>query len=81
MHHDFAAQHGGDGGPCDRKGIMSYAGPMQGFSACSKKDFEQTYANKNWGNGCLEDISGMGLIARHILENYLLINIPCQSRK
>ena len=70
MLHDFASEHGGDGGKCDRKGLMSYEGPMQGFSECSKKDFEQTYAKYNWGNGCLDDISGMGLIARHILANY-----------
>ena len=74
MDHDFATQHGGDGissgGPCDQKGIMSYDGPMKGFSACSKKDFEQTYAKYNWGNGCLEDISGMGHIAKLISAKY-----------
>ena len=66
MKHDFHPEHGGFGGPCDRKGIMSMGGPMQGFSECSKGDFEKTYARHKWGDGCLEDISGMGHIVKHI---------------
>ena len=67
MIHDFDPPHGGPGGPCDKKGIMSYGSTdRKGFSECSKRDFEKTYTRHNWGNSCLEDISGMGHIAKHI---------------
>ena len=67
MLHDFHPTHGGHGGPCDKKGIMSYGSlEWKGFSECSKSDFEKTYTRYNWGKDCLEDISGMGHIAKHI---------------
>ena len=61
MQHDFDLSHGGNGefgGPCDGKGIMSYNNPPLVWSSCSKSDFQEQYANQQWGNGCLEDISG-----------------------
>ena len=59
MSHDFADKHGGDGGPCDGQGIMSYGiWKDEEWSTCSKSDWEQHYTSQNWGNGCLEDISG-----------------------
>ena len=58
MDHDFAPQHGGIGGKCDNKGIMSYNDPPPEWSTCSKSDWEKAYFQENWGNGCLEDISG-----------------------
>ena len=71
MYHDFHPKHGGPGGPCDKKGIMSYGSLFRtGFSECSKRDFEKTYARYRWGNGCLEDISGMGHIAKLISAKY-----------
>ena len=58
MSHDFDASHGGQGGPCDNTGIMSYGSTdYTGWSTCSKSDFEKHYASRNWAN-CLEDISG-----------------------
>ena len=75
MRHDFAPKHGGNGGPCDPfndgsnfggkcgpcdgKGIMSYGEPPLEWSTCSKSDWEKEYSQSNWGNGCLDDISGM----------------------
>lgn len=46
MSHDFANKHGGDGGPCNSKGLMSYgsARPTQ-WSQCSKNDFKAHYTN------------------------------------
>ena len=68
MDHDFSQKHGGNGnpceffggqcGPCDGKGIMSYGDPPLEWSTCSKSDWEEAYSKKNWGDGCLEDISG-----------------------
>ena len=36
MLHDFDDKHGGDGGPCDKQGIMSYGTFPQKWSTCSK---------------------------------------------
>jgi len=61
MSHDFDEKHGGNGGPCDKKGIMSYGSyDFDQWSKCSKSDFEEHYASRKWGNGCLKDISGTG---------------------
>ena len=59
MRHDFDSKHGGRNGPCNNKGIMSYGtyGYSQ-WSSCSKLDWEQHYFGMNWGNSCLDDISG-----------------------
>jgi len=56
MSHDFDAKHGGEGGPCDGQGIMSYNNdkPMQ-WSSCSVSDFTGYYNSKDWGNTCLKD--------------------------
>ena len=51
MSHDFAPKHGGNGGPCDKKGIMSYGGLYQ-WSECSVNDFTEHY-NKYKSNWCL----------------------------
>ena len=64
MNHDFDTEHGGtgvpgEGGDCDGTGIMSYGHfNYDQWSTCSRSDFEQHYSGLNWGNGCLEDISG-----------------------
>jgi len=59
MSHDFASKHGGVDGPCNNKGIMSYGHyDFEQWSTCSRLDWEQHYAEENWGNGCLEDMSG-----------------------
>ena len=53
MSHDFDSQHGGDNGPCDCKGIMSYCNNApQKWSTCSRNDFKAHY-NMNKGNWCL----------------------------
>jgi hypothetical protein len=51
MWHDFSTRHGGHGGPCDKKGIMSYGGPSQ-WSECSVNDFTEQYT-KYKNNWCL----------------------------
>ena len=43
MQHDFHANHGGSGGPCDGTGIMSYGSAPNVWSTCSKADFEARY--------------------------------------
>ena len=59
MSHDFDESHGGSGGPCDGTGIMSYGSyDYDQWSTCSKSDWEDHYTALNWGNGCLENISG-----------------------
>ena len=59
MSHDFDDKHGGQGGHCNNQGIMSYGSySFNKWSTCSRSDFEQHYASRNWGNGCLDDISG-----------------------
>ena len=61
MSHDFDKKHGGHSGPCNKKGIMSYGSyDFDQWSTCSKSDFEEHYASRKWGNGCLADISGTG---------------------
>ena len=59
MDHDFSETHGGDDGPCNGQGIMSYGSyDYDQWSTCSKSDWEHHYSALNWGDGCLEDISG-----------------------
>ena len=45
MSHDFSSDHGGIGGPCDKKTIMSYDGPKNHWSECSVNDFTEHYNN------------------------------------
>ena len=64
MYHDFDPKHGGDTSPCNGKGIMSYGSvDFNQWSACSKSDWEAHYSGENWGDGCLEDISGRRLFS------------------
>ena len=56
MSHDFSDSHGGQSGPCNGQGIMS--GINGQWSTCSRSDWEEHYTSQNWGDGCLEDISG-----------------------
>jgi len=59
MSHDFDDKHGGHDGPCNGKGIMSYGSyRYDQWSTCSRNDWEAHYSGLNWGQGCLEDISG-----------------------
>ena len=54
---------GGSIGPCNGQVIMSYGSyDYNQWSTCSKADFEEHYAAGNWGNGCLEDISGITFV-------------------
>ena len=43
MLHDFDKEHGGDNGPCNGKGIMSYGSAPNVWSTCSKNDFQALY--------------------------------------
>ena len=59
MSHDFAEKHGGEDGECNGQGIMSYGSvDYDQWSTCSKSDWEEHYSSQDWGNGCLDDISG-----------------------
>ena len=54
MLHDFDDSHGGQGGPCDGTGFMSYGSAPQQWSTCSKNDFEAHYNNvASQGGWCL----------------------------
>merc|ERR1719433_1441998 len=54
MLHDFDDTHGGQGGPCDGTGFMSYGSAPQQWSTCSKNDFEAHYNNvASQGGWCL----------------------------
>ena len=73
MSHDFADKHGGHSGPCNGQGIMSYGSfDYNQWSTCSKSDWEEHYTGQNWGNGCLEDISGNGSSQKNITNNVSL---------
>ena len=43
MLHDFDEEHGGQNGPCDGTGIMSYGSAPNVWSTCSKNDFLALY--------------------------------------
>jgi len=55
MRHDFEDIHGGQGGPCDGKGIMSYFSRGESrpevWSPCSNKDFANWYREE--GHLCM----------------------------
>ena len=54
MLHDFDDTHGGQGGPCDGTGFMSYGSAPQQWSTCSQSDFLAHYNNVNsQGGWCL----------------------------
>jgi len=56
MLHDFDEEHGGENGPCDGNGIMSYGSTPNVWSTCSRSDFlalyNQIMASSSW-NWCL----------------------------
>jgi hypothetical protein len=63
MSHDFAEKHGGQSGPCNGQGFMSYGSyDYNQWSTCSRSDWEQHYFSQNWEN-CLEDISTNGKVS------------------
>ena len=71
MSHDFDEKHGGDNGPCNGQGIMSYGSyDFDQWSTCSRSDFEEHYASQNWGDGCLEDISGIQIVTMSICNRH-----------
>ena len=53
MLHDFDDKHGGDGGPCDKQGIMSYGTFPQKWSTCSKADYLARYNQVGGNNWCM----------------------------
>ena len=62
MKHDFDRAHGGWGGPCNGKGIMSYGSfSYNQWSTCSKSDWEHHYTSEKWGLYCLENLAGRKL--------------------
>ena len=73
MEHDFEDVHGGQGGPCDGKGIMSYHGGFNKWSQCSKSDFEKTHSQKGYGQNCLEDISSTKKYMRVLSKNLVFL--------
>jgi hypothetical protein len=46
MQHDHHWTHGGHGGPCDKKGFMSYGTHQNVWSDCSRKDFLNLYKKR-----------------------------------
>ena len=57
MLHDFDKEHGGDNGPCNGKGIMSYGVAPNVWSTCSRNDFQALYneiINDNSLHWCLD---------------------------
>jgi len=48
MYHDFDDRHGGVGGSCDGKGIMSYGDHPKAWSSCSNSDFAKYYREGIW---------------------------------
>ena len=56
MLHNFSEEHGGENGPCDGTGIMSYGSAPNVWSTCSRADFlalyNQIMASSSW-NWCL----------------------------
>jgi len=48
MLHDFEDVHGGHGGPCDGRGLMSYHGAKDKWSACSNDDFEAYWRREGY---------------------------------
>jgi M6 family metalloprotease-like protein len=88
MSHDFDDKHGGQGGHCNGQGIMSYGSfNYNQWSSCSKSDFQQYYASKNWGNGCLENTGEFTLenismphevhIIRKVFLNFMIVDLIC----
>ena len=43
MYHDFDAENGGNKGPCNGKGLMSYGSAPQEWSSCSQANYLARY--------------------------------------
>jgi len=57
MMHDFADDHGGKTGPCNKEGLMSYGGKRPDkWSECSNKDFTGWWMRE--GHACVKGTSG-----------------------
>ena len=54
MSHDFDPKHGGENGPCNKKGIMSYGDAPTEWSSCSIGDFTGYYLAAKWGERCMK---------------------------
>ena len=58
--HDFDATHGGQRGPCNNQGLMSYGDKPDKWSTCSNTDFAAWFRRE--GNVCLKSkSSGIGM--------------------
>jgi len=53
MKHDFDNAHGGQGGPCNGRGLMSYGDKPDAWSDCSNNDFRDYYRSE--GHECMAD--------------------------
>ena len=54
MSHDFDDKHGGESGPCNSLGIMSYGDKLEQWSSCSVSDFTGYYTSREWGTTCMK---------------------------
>jgi hypothetical protein len=75
MLHDFDSQHGGQGGPCDKTGFMSYGTAPNVWSSCSRADFLALYneviASNQW-NWCLDGRLISQLLLNSLDKEYLI---------
>ena len=70
MLHDFHPSHGGQNGPCNGKGIMSYGSSPNVWSTCSKNDFQALYNDvDSW---CLD---GMEMYLECLYTNKIAFGI------
>merc|ERR1712241_1165286 len=58
MLHDFDEEHGGDNGPCNQQGIMSYGTVPQQWSDCSRADYLARYNQVGGNNWCMAAAPG-----------------------
>jgi hypothetical protein len=79
MLHDFGQQHGGQGGPCDKTGFMSYGTAPNVWSTCSRADFLALYheviASNQW-NWCLDG----KLMKKYCSKSDIIVLIFINSR-
>ena len=76
MSHDFDPKHGGDNGPCNGLGIMSYGDAPSKWSSCSVSDFTGYYNANNWGTTCLK---GKQLCHKHFKFSCISVHINLLS--
>ena len=79
MLHDFDEKHGGLSGSCNGRGIMSYGDVPLNWSACSVRDFTETYKCRNWGNKCLKGMCIRVTLFRTYVNFTLIKNIVGQN--